>query len=88
VDQMLADSLAPIHHLDVKQLSSEVALEGRAQIIEEAKRLAELPSWKALPLSRPACDVPFVCDFQAICYSSGAPEPESFGYRRLVQLVP
>lgn len=68
VDLQESDGLRLIHHLDVKELDEGARAEFRRQVGLEASRLGALGEWRSIPMSRPACDVPYTCPHQDKCF--------------------
>lgn len=70
VDLMESDHLTLIHHIECKPLSPEAIQGFKWQVVAEARRLAALGDWPQIPMWRPACDHPYVCPHQNLCYQS------------------
>ena len=69
VDLMERDRVKLIHHISVKQPTTEQCAEFSRQIHLEAERMksAEATSWRDLPMFRPACDIPACC-YRSRCF--------------------
>lgn len=82
VDLMQRDKVPGIKDYSLTELSEAQLAEGKSQILNI---VAGLPNgtWDSIPLSRPACDFPYVCPWQEVCYAPGIVKIEDIGgYRR------
>ena len=69
VNLIESDKLTLIHHIPCKPLNERARESFKWQVRAEAKRLASLGDWSEIPMSRPACDAPYVCPWQSRCFS-------------------
>ena len=85
VDLMLEDKLQPIHHIEINLPDKKYVRDFHAQVDFEAGRIRDLGAWDTVPLSRAACDVPYMCPWQYVCYAPpGVVNIDSIGgYARL-----
>lgn len=70
-DDKLFEDSGLIQHIDLKQIS-EVHVKEFYRTLEFMSRQIESVSevkWYDMPMSRPACDVPYTCPHQPLCYS-------------------
>jgi hypothetical protein len=70
VNLMESDKLTLIHEIECRALDEGARESFRWQVAAEATRLASLGEWREIPMSRPACDFPYVCPWQHLCYGS------------------
>ena len=76
VDQQEKDGLTLIHHFQLKEATPEQQKAALVQIRAEGQRLAALPKdFHEIPMSRGACDSPYVCPHQWRCYGEGNAMP-------------
>lgn len=69
VDLMQQDGVNLIHHINIAEPAKEHVQDFYAEIDQEAERISVLGAWNTVPRSRPACDFPTPCQWQAACYS-------------------
>ncbi len=68
VDLMQRDKITPIRHVLVGALTEDSRKEVQGDIVGEAGRLGGLLAWEDVPRFRPACDFPYTCPWQELCY--------------------
>ena len=69
VDLMERDRVKLIHEVRVKAPTNAQCEDFQKQVALESARMEVLPKdWKEIPMFRPACDLPYVCPHQALCY--------------------
>ena len=70
---MERDGVDLLKNAPVRPVSAEQGREFKRQVLMEAARMQMVRStdWRALPMTRGACDLPAPCLFQHRCYSSG-----------------
>ena len=74
VDLMEHDGLELIHHLAIKEPAKEHVEQFARELLDEAERGADnYRAWNSIPMYRPACDLPYVCPWQLICFAPPGP---------------
>ena len=80
VNQMEKDQVRLIHHIDVKEPAAEHIKAFRPPAITPVDPFS-------IMMERPACDVPYPCAFQPVCFGKENPDMEAFGlYRKMEQI--
>ena len=80
VDLMESDGVHLIHHLEIREPLPEHVEQFRNEVERESKRIEAIGDWRAEPMYRPACDLPYPCPFSDVCYTPGLVGPESIGF--------
>jgi len=78
VDLMQADNLNPIVHLDIAPPDRKTIDNFKRDIQMEYRKMQEISDWRTIPMHRSACDVPFICPWQNVCYGQ-SDNPEAYG---------
>jgi len=73
VDLMEEDRLTLIHHLDIREPLKDYVEQFHKDVDYEAERMKELGPWASVPMSRGACDIPYICPWQNVCYAPPGP---------------
>ena len=81
VDIMVAEGVAGelVRRVDVRQVGEVTRRETIVQMVAEARRMAAVPRWQDVPMSRGACDGMVPCPMQGVCYQPQA-APSRMGY--------
>ena len=79
VDLMQADNIELIHHLQIRDPLPEHVSQFHRELSAEYSRAESLPGWTQVPMSRAACDMPYMCPWQPICYGPAGIDPETAG---------
>lgn len=88
VDLMTEDRINLIHHITLKEPLKEHVKQFQGEVEYEAERMRELGEWPTVPMSRPACDMPYICPYQDVCYAPPGPvDVASIGGYTRVQAV-
>lgn len=82
VDLMESDGLSLIHHLDISEPRPEHVAQFHVELEKESARIAAIGPWRETPMWRPACDLPYVCPYQDICFGPAGVDPEAVGFPR------
>ena len=73
VDMMEADSILPLHHLQIRDPHVEHVKEFRKQLPGYCQKIGNiLPAWADVPMRRTSCDIP-PCPWQHACYAPPGP---------------
>jgi hypothetical protein len=69
VDLQERDGVRAIRHLSLKALEKEAAAEVLDQILFIKRHMDRtIGDWNYFPMSRGACDIPYLCPWQEVCY--------------------
>ena len=81
VDLLVAAGMAGemVRRVDVRQPGEAARMDTLAQVVAEARRMAAMPRWQDVPMSRGACDGMVPCPMQGVCYQPQA-TPSRIGY--------
>lgn len=69
VDLMEADKLEMFRHIPISVPHEIYIKEFHHEVDVEAGRMQEMGDWKMVPRFRPACDLPYICPWQEVCYA-------------------
>jgi hypothetical protein len=69
VDLMEADGLQLIQHVNINEPETRHVEQFMREVEVEAARMTG--DWESAPMSRSACDMPYTCAWQPVCYGDG-----------------
>lgn len=69
VDLMEADKLDMFRHIPIKAPSDVHVKDFHKQVNAEVLGMMEMGKWSTVPMSRPACDMPYICPWQEVCFN-------------------
>lgn len=69
VDLMEHDRLGLIHHVDIREPRQEYVAQFWRELKSESARMGLVDKWEDAAMSRGACDMPYTCAFQPVCYA-------------------
>ena len=79
VDLMEEDRLDLIHHVSIREPQLFHVKQFEREIETEVAAMQPLGNWQEAPMSRSACDLPYPCPFQPVCYGAPGVGVESAG---------
>lgn len=69
VDLLEADKLELFRHIPLTAPHDVHIKDFHKQVDAEAKAMLEMGEWVTVAMSRPACDMPYICPWQNLCYA-------------------
>lgn len=85
VDLMQADKIELLRHIPISAPHEIHIANFHREVESEARAMSEMGDWRFVAMSRPACDIPYICPWQEVCYAPpGIIAVESIGgYNRV-----